>query len=245
MTRIALEEIESVRIGNGNQEWSDSRRRMPDLTKIAKALGLKEDTDEAAILEALKGRPSLSEIAEKLGIEIEVADGDSLDTEKLTEAVKTAIEEGGGAADEKSLEDRAKEEGKQVVENAEFAELKRDAAAGKKAADELHQAKFDTAFDKALSGVRVDAKDETRERYQKLYDADAEATLELLENLPKLARTDARGSGGTEGDVPDGVDEDRAKLDRRVKAYMREHDLSDYAEALDKVLAEDEDKVPA
>lgn len=233
MTAIAADRIRGVKLAAP----SDSRRRMDFLAQIAKALGI-EDATEEKVLEALDGRVSLSDLAEALEVEVKA---DELTSEKLVEAVKAKADE---KPEEKSLEDRAKDEGKVVVDAADYAGVKRDAERGRKAAEELHQSKFDTAFDAALTdpkGPRVDAKDETRERYQKLYDEAPETTLELLENLPRLAQGEARGKTGKTPDVPDNVDAERAELDRKAKAYMTEHKVT-YVEALDAVIVAEENE---
>lgn len=205
---------------------SDSRAQMSDFTNIAKALGLSEDADEQAILAKLDETPSLdpAKIAEALGIE---ATGE--------EAILTAI--ASKDSGEVDIEKAAKDKGLKVVKADDYDTLVSDAAAGKKAADELHQAKFTDAFDKALSDGKVDAKPETRERFQKLYDADAEVTLDTLKGLSKVVSTEAKGSGENTGDAPEGVDQTSYEIDRATKARMAE-DKSTYEEALDKVLAE-------
>ncbi len=229
MTAVAVDQVRGIKI----RQPSDSRRRMDFLAKISKALGL-EDADEEKVLEALTGRVALADVVSAL--ELDDAD-DVTDNDKLVEAVKAKFAADKG--EEKSLEDRAKEEGKEVVSKARLDTLEEKAEKGVKAEAELHQAKFDTAYDKALEGLRVDAKDETRERYEKLYKADAETTLETLEKLPKLAPTEARGKTGKPGDAaPEGVDAERHELDQKVKAYVKEHPDKSYVEALEIVEAE-------
>lgn len=202
------------------------------LSKIAEALGLDKDSDEDAVLAELAKRHSLDTVAEALDLE-----GDDVTTEKIVEKIKDLSEDNEG----KTLEDRAKDVGKRLVDEDDFSELKRHAAAGKEAADKLHERDFEDAFDDALhdkDGPRVDAKPETKERFRKLYDLDADSTVETLKNLPRIANAKLQGSGEGPDDTPDGVDEDRAKLDKRVKAKMKEKDIS-YSEALDLVLDED------
>lgn len=196
---------------------------------IAKLLGLDEAATEEQILDALKSKLAASDTAE-IAKALELKDDAS--GEEIVAAIKAKDDDG----TEVTAEERAEAEGKVVFTKSDAADLKRMASAGQKAADELHQSKFDTAFEKALDGVRVDAKDETRERWQKLYDADADTALEALDNLPKLASSTPRGSGGG---VEDDDADDRTKLDRKAKAYAKEHKVS-YEDALDAVL-EDED----
>lgn len=208
---------------------------MTFLEKIRKALGLADEATEEQVLEALDGRVPVADLVAALELDKDT------EADKLADAIKAKFAGEATEDDRKSLEERAREEGKVLLDATDYAQVKRDAERGKQAADELRQAKFDTAFDKALAEAKVDAKDETRERYQKLYDADPETTLEMLENLPKLAPTEARGSGkGASEAAPDNVDADRHALDRKVQAYMREHNESDYVKALDAVVAAEE-----
>lgn len=205
---------------------SDSRARMEALQKIAKALGLADDSNEDQILAELGKRPALADLAKALGVNSEVTD---------TEALVAKVKEG---SDERSLEDRAKDEGKTLIDEDTLNQLKDQAAAGQAAADQLKADRFDRAFDKALSGGRVDAKAETKERFHKLYEADADTAIETLENLPKIVNVKPAGSGEGSLEVADNVDSDRAQLDHEVKAYMKDHSEADYAKALDAVLAE-------
>ena len=210
---------------------SDSRAQMPDLKKIAKALGLSEDASEDSILAKVAERAedqrlNAAKVAEALGIT-------ETDEDKIVAKAKELADTG----EEKSLEDRAKDEGKRIVTQSDFEALKADAAEGKKAADQLHQSRFDTAFADALKAGRIDAKDSTRERFQKLYVADADSTIETLKELPAAVNTSSHGSGSGPGEVPEGQDADRAELDQEVRAYMADHDGVDYAAAIDKVLA--------
>lgn len=208
-------------------DLSDSRPRMTDLQKIAKALGLSEDSSADDVVAELAKRHTVADIAKVLGVEAETK-------EQLVEKVE---ELKGSDADEKSLEDRAKDEGKAVIAKSDLDELKDQAARGAAAADQLKQDRFDRTFSEALRGGRVDAKPETKERFQKLYDADADTCVETLEKLPKVINTRPAGSGQSTPDVPENQDEDRAQLDKEVRAFMSEHDEADYGVALDKVLA--------
>jgi hypothetical protein len=200
---------------------------MDFLEEVRKALGLADDATEAQVIEALGGRVALADLVAKFELEGEIAD-----TDALVSAVKEANKPEPG---QKSLADLAKEEGKVVIESAAFADLTVKAEKGAAAAAELHQTKFSVAFDKALDELRVDAKPETKDRYQKLYDASPETTVELLDSLPKIANGAPRGSGQGVAEAPDGVDPDSHALDLKVKAHMAEKNIDDYAEALKQV----------
>jgi hypothetical protein len=226
MTSISIDRIVSV-VPDGA---SDSR---PCMKAIAKLLGLDAEATEEQILEALKGALDTSAITEALGLKDDATEAEILD----------AIKEKSEAADagETSLEDRAKAEGKVVLDGAALASLQADSKAGKEAADKLHQRDFDDAYTECLDEVRVDTKDETREEWQELYDAAPEATLKRLKGLPKLANTSLAGSGkgpGGNGEAPDNVDEERFELNEKVEARMTADDCT-YEEALQKVRAEE------
>ena len=180
------------------------------------------------------------QLTEALGLDVGAGD------EKIVEAVKGALTERDEAkqladetSDSKSLEDRAKEEGKVVIEADQLKELSdRVSESEKKLAD----ADFDRVFDAALKdpkGPRVDAKPETRERYRKLFDQDRDTTVELLEAAQPLVKSSPGGKGGSDEitETPDGVDPEMSKLDKQVKAYAKEHKVS-YTEALDAVQTE-------
>lgn len=168
------------------------------------------------------------------------------DEEKIFEAVTGALTERDTLKDQadkpESLEDRAKAEGKVVIENDQLQDLTGRLTAAEKS---LADSAFEKAFDSALNEQRVDAKDETRQRFRKLYDQDADTTVEMLDNLPKLVSSEAKGKGGSDqvSDAPEGVDADSHALDREVRAYMTEHSEDSYTVALDKVLATKEELV--
>jgi hypothetical protein len=229
MARIDIDRIRSLVAGDA----SDSRGCMEE---IAKLLGLDTEATEEQILEALKGRLDAKSIAKALDLKDDATEQEILD----------AIKAKGETEDEEtSLEDRAKAEGKVVVKEDTLRDLTAKADRGVEAADKLHQREFDDAFEKALTdpkGARVDAKDETREKYQKLYDKAPEETIEILDSLPPLVNGKPNGSGGDapgSGDLPDNVDEDRAALNRKVEARMRA-DKVEYGEALELVLADED-----
>ena len=185
---------------------------MAELTEIAEALGLDASADEAKILEAIT----------TVNTERDTAKAD-LDKAKDSET---------------SLEDRAKEEGKIVIDADQFKSLSdRVTESDSKLAD----ADFNKVFDAALAGLKVDAKPETRDRYRKLYNQDRETTVELLDNAQPLVNAKPTGQGGTDEitDTPDGVDPERHKLDKKVKAHQKEHGV-DYVTALDAVQADEE-----
>ncbi len=215
---------------------ADSRRQMDFLAKIRETLGLDEKATEDEVLEAVKANP-LAKVAKALGLD------ESADADAVVSALEAKLE--AGAA--QTLEERAEKENKVVVTKADFDGLKALAEAGNRAAEELREQKFDHAITKAREEGRLDAKDETRERLHKLYEAEPEATLEHIAELPKIVNTEPRGSGAgaQPGEPPAGIDPDSFELDRRVRLHMAEHDEEDYEKALDAVLKADRRKVAA
>lgn len=197
----------------------DSPDQMPDLVKIAEALGLDKDADEAKVLEA---------IAEK---------------------AKTSEPE--PSDDTKTLEERAKAEGKTVVDTKFLSELAAQAKDGADAATKLHAQTWDTAWDKARDRGAVDAKDETKEFYKTLYDGDEDTGLKALSMIPDNAAFPA-GPAGKRGNeshvdtsVPGGeevkhsggrvaLDEDRAELAQKAIRLSEEKDIS-FEDALDRL----------
>lgn len=228
---VPLEDVDSIEV----EDASDSRRGMEKLLeKLVKVLKLDADADEAKVLEAI------TELADKGSEENEEA--------KLPEALVKALELDEDADAEtavkaiKTLADKVSKpeppKGKELLDTGELTELRSDAKAGREAKAELHQGKFDQAFERTLEDKRVDAKDETREEYQALYEKAPDETLKVLERLPKIVNDAARGHGKERGsdEVPAGVDEERYELHEKVLEYQREQKEPDYAKALDAVV---------
>lgn len=212
MTVISFADIAAVIVPNEKNVLPDSPGQMATLTeKLTEALGLDAGANEDNVFDAVT-----AVIAER--------DQTKADADK---------------ADTRSLEDRAKDEGKIVIETGQLTELSDRVTEAEKG---LADAEFAKHFDRALGEQRVDAKDETRERYRKLFDQDRETTIALLENQPKLVNDEARGKGGSDEvtTVPDGVDPDSHRLDLEVKTFMKENKIASYPEAFDQVLADKE-----
>jgi hypothetical protein len=229
MTTLPLDRVVGVQVDGA----SDSRRCMKE---IAKLLGLDAEATEEQIVEALEARPDFTKVLEPLELDLK----DDASEEEIVAAVKAKLAEKSEEpkGKELSLEDRAKKEGKVVLSAEDVATLHADSKAGRKASEELHQGKFDTAYNKAVDEVRLKTSDETREKYQALYNKAPEETIEILDELPKLANTEARGAGGKGGEPPKGVHEERYELNKRVEARMADKS-EDYPTALQAVMAED------
>jgi hypothetical protein len=180
---------------------------------------------------------NVTKVLAAIGIEDKVEDVevDSV----VTRATELAARPEKAEADERTLEERAREDGKVVLDSVTVADLKTKADKGEQALNELHQDKFDRAYSDAVEEGRVKASDETKARLQKLYNADSEACLEDLASREKIVNTSARGSGESKDktEAPEGVDPESHELNELTRAYMEEHDESDYEKAYDKVVA--------
>ncbi len=218
-----LREMATVSLSGGTTAYrrsaseppADSRGQMPDLKKIAEALSLNADADEATVLNAIG---TLADQATK-------ANQDP-------------------PADTRTLKARIEAEGMTVLTRDEHAALKADALAGKAAAEDLRTARFDTAYDKALSEARVSTDDDTKTEWRALYDAAPDTALKRLAALPALVSLKAQGAGGdSEGPDLSGegydqgkVDEDRAVQLAEIRRLAAEKNL-DLRTAARQVLA--------
>lgn len=210
MPTVCLSQVDPFVIEDPNGDAADSQPVMPDLEKIATALGLDTAATEAQILEAVETAKAAKPEPKTLDAQAADAgkvllDKDEHDRLKATEAAKSELD-------------------------ARVQTLEKNAADGA----------FDIAFTKALEDGRVDAKPETRTRYRKIYDLDADVAIDTLTNLPKIVNLD--GSTVTERDqtagaAPDGHDPESYELDQKVQAYLGEHPDLEYSTALDRVLA--------
>ncbi|HEU4656314.1 MAG TPA: phage protease [Capillimicrobium sp.] len=193
---------------------ADSRRQMTLPPKIAEALGLDADADEAKVLSAIGDLKTAA--ANK---------ADDPDPAKLLKAAPV-----------KTLTEALAEHGLVALTRDEHAALKADALAGKGAADELHTAKFDTAYQACLDAGSIDTSEDTKKEWRELYDAAPEVTLKRLAAVaagPKLVQLDrGRGQGGgdTAGEVAaeydgDAVDEERAEMVTEARKLAAEKNI--------------------
>jgi phage I-like protein len=212
---------------------SDSQPEVPDLENIAKALSLEDDADEAAILEAIRGNP-LKDVVKALSLD------EDAEPDKVVEAIgelKERVEKAEEGQPTKPLGEIARQKGKKLLDQGDYDELEKQAKEGKRAAIELAEKRFDEAFRSAVQEGRAAPANE--ERFRELYEAQPAKTLATIDELPPLVPTRPRGSGGAV-EVPEGEDEERHLLHRRVLAHMRRTNETDYPKALSAVLDEDE-----
>lgn len=111
---------------------------------------------------------------------------------------------------------------------------------------DLTAERFNSAFTRRQRQGALDAKPETREKWEdRLEKFGLEATLELLEDLPAdVIPMGRRGRGGSEApevgedQAPDGVEPFAFKVDQRAKALMADDKDLDYAAAARKAHTE-------
>lgn len=193
---------------------ADSRAAMPvEITaETLKLLDLPEDADEAKLLETLTALKQTAKDAKKAAKQ--------LDKEP-----------------QKTLEQQAKDAGLVLLDTDDVRKLQKKAAAGAEAAKQLHQQRFDTAFELALAdpkGPRV--KPAEKEQLQKVYKLDADLAIEMIEARDPVVGVGTLPNGDpaidlTRDDVePEtlvraGVFPGSHELDSKIRAHMREHKL--------------------
>jgi phage I-like protein len=142
----------------------------------------------------------------------------------------------------KTLADMAKAEGAIVLSATDFATLSKQAADGAAASVMLKETRFENAFSAALNdskGARV--LPAQKDNYKKLYEADADTCLSLMESLPNIVNATPIGSGGSDVGTTTlsesetegfSVDEDMVKLNEKTQAILAADKTLDYGQAL-------------
>jgi phage I-like protein len=181
--------------------------------------------------------PMEAKILEALGLDAEADDAKVL---AAVEALKTPPEP--EPATTKTLEAQAQEQGLKLMSTAEFGDLQSQAAAGAKAAGELAETKFETAFTRALErGKAVPAQ---KELTHKLYVVDPAETLKALDEGPQLVNVTPRGApieATADVATPPGVSPEGFQMDKAVKDRIKElgkNPNTDYVEVWQLVQAE-------
>jgi len=133
----------------------------------------------------------------------------------------------------KTLEQLAADEHKVLLDSTELAGLRSDATAGRAAANELHQQKFEIAWTRALEAGRAVAGQEESSRH--FYTLDADATLKLLDEGPVIVNTKPSGWNNTTT-VP--VGSETKTLDSAIWQHIKDNKLpkTDYNRVLDEHL---------
>lgn len=208
-------------------------REAQELLDRAKAKGveLPAEFEEKANAFITLDAPKTTNIAKAL----------SLDETAGEAQILTAIGALKQAPDIKVLEAHVANHGKVMLDAAQVAELEARAARGDRAQTDLHAQRFGIAFDKAQFEGRVDAKPETRQLHQAIFDASPDLAIQNLSSLPRVINVlppdaDVKTLEHEDHpDVPDGYDGESFLLDRKAKAYIAEHPDVDYVTAVEAV----------
>lgn len=187
----------------------DTRSVMAPLTKIALALGLDQDADEATVLSAVEQAKNTSP------------------TVTLDAATLVVQQEGNVILSKEDHDKLNADAAKAGALELRVTTLESDA----------REQRFTLAYDSALSDGRVDAKPETRELHKAIFDKDADLALKNLQALPVVVNLATKTRDQAPGDAPSDVHAESYQLDQKVQAYLAEHADLDYPTALDRVLA--------
>ena len=219
--RAVYKRYPGLKPGSDNDaDDADSRQHEMPTEALIKLLDLPQDADEATLLDAVEGLKA--------------------------KAAKRAKKD----AETKTLDQQAADEGKIVLDAAVWDKTQRQAKAGALAAKELHQQRFDTAFDKAVEQRKATPGE--KDTLQLLYKADAETTLKMLDGRQAIMPDKPTGTPAIEFDpaspetfdaaaaARQGVNPDSVMLDAQIKKHLRDKDLpaSEYTRVLDQFINE-------
>lgn len=143
----------------------------------------------------------------------------------------------------KTLADMAKAEGAVVLSATDFASLAKQAADGAAASVTLKESRFENAFTAALNDVKgARVLPAQKDNYKKLYEADADTCISLMETLPNLVAATPVGGGGGGDETTHlsadhqsedfQVDEDMVKLDNKAQQLMTADSNLTYGDAV-------------
>lgn len=202
----------------------DSRAANMDTATLIKTLDLAEDADEAKILEALSELKTAADEAAKLQKKLD------------KKPVKT-------------LEQQAEERGLKVLDGDTLTKLLDQAAKGEQAMKELHNQRFENAFEKALNdskGPRV--KPDEHDSLKYFYTLDADATIKMIEDReplvparpstePAIDLSELDADAPVEQLLAARVHPDSHTLDQRIRKHMLDNKLpdSDYVKIFEQV----------
>lgn len=145
--------------------------------------------------------------------------------------------------EQKTLEQQAAEQGKQLLDNDQVTALVADAQAGREAHNRLLDLEFETAFDKAVrEGRAIPANHDSRKHF---FTLDRDATLKDLAEGPVIVNTRASQWDNTRtdrgDDAPDGVHPESHAMHRKVLDHLDAKSLpqSEYPRVLEQMLSGD------
>lgn len=172
---------------------SDSPRSMDKA--LLTALELDQDTDLVTALEAI----DIDETAGK----------------KLLDAVTGLKAKAEKPEPIKTLEQQAAENGKKLLDQAEFTKILSQAAAGEQAMKQLHAQRFEHTFEAALTnpdGAKVTPAE--KEQLHHFYTLDADATIKLIEDREPIVSAKPKGSAVLELDLDNPASADPEQVAR-------------------------------
>lgn len=179
---------------------------------------------------------SRTALCEALELDEAEADGDAMVA--AVNDLKERLERSEDGQPTKPLGEIARRKGKVLLDQGDHDKLQKDAKDGRRARAELAELRFEDAFRNATREGRVTPSQE--EDFKALYEDAPTKTLQMLDDLAPVIPTKFAGSGVGAEDAPEGVEPERHMLHRRVEAHMRRHNVTNYNEALEAVLAEEE-----
>lgn len=193
---------------------SDSRRTMDKA--LLTALGLDADAELVTALDGVE----LDEAQEKKLLDAATGLKDKAD--KPAEPVKPDV---------KTLEADAAAEGLVLLDADRVKTLERQAAAGETAMKQLHEQRFETAFDAALkneAGAKVTPAE--KDKLHKVFELDADLAIDMIESREPIVGAKPRGLHVTELDddadpaavAAAGLHPDAHQLDVAIKAKLKE-----------------------
>ena len=172
--------------------------------------------------------------------------GDDADDAKILEAIAALKDKASKPSKKeriKTLEQEAAEKGLVVLDQKSVERLQLDAAAGATAMKQLHEQRFDTVFDKAVSERKVTPAE--RDDLHATYLLDSDLALRLLENRQPIMSAKPQGNPTIELDLSElsdpadvaaaGFHPGSHDIARRIDKYMLDNKIgrSDYVKVLE------------
>ena len=217
-----LQGFASEKPASAKPKTADSRAAMAEIATetLLKTLELPEDADEQAILAAIAQMKGKADERDKFERQLQ-------------------------KKPKKTLEQEAKENGLVILDAAEISSLRTLAQEGADAKKQLHQERFDRAFEQAVKARKVTPAQE--DDFKRFYELDADTALKTLDNLQPILPERPLGNPAIELDldtetdpahaVATGRHPESAELDRRIRKYMLDNKLPDsrYVEVFEQV----------
>jgi phage I-like protein len=206
-----------------------------------------EQGEIGEVMRLLYAQPATSDSPPPMPNELKKLLGlpDDADDKKLLDAVTALVDKATEPAPTptvKTLDQMAKDEGKILLDSAQYASLELNARQGAAAAKQLHAATFETAFTNALGAGR--AIPAQKDQLTKFYELDAPGTLKMLDEGPTIVNVKPRGGSAEMIDLgaPEGVHPGSHGVDAKVRAKLTQLNkpFSEYSVTLDQMFADGE-----